>query len=103
MLGFETRNRYQRALEEIQKDVKVGNLKSDLDMANDDISEESDDEVKPWIRYLDKGMADDKEDGQVSYVLAKIIRESLLSTDEFHIIKAANQIKSYYRYPIPRP
>ena len=100
MLGFETRNRYQRALEEIQKDVKVGSLKSDLDMANDDISEESDDEVKPWIRSLDEEMAAAKqdEDDLVTYRLAKIIRECLLSTDESQVVKAAHQIDSYYRY-----
>ena len=93
-LGIDT----QRALEEIQKDVKVGNLKSDLGMANDEICEESCDEVQPWIRYLDKEMADDKKDDPASYFLAKIIRASLLSTDESHIIKAAHQIKSYYCY-----
>ena len=65
-LGIDT----QRALEEIQKDAKGGNLKSNLGMANDEICEESDDEAKPWIHYLDKEMADDKEDVAVSYFLA---------------------------------
>ena len=93
-LGIDT----QRALEEIQKDATAGNMKSDLGMANDQICEESDDEVQPWIRYLDKEMADENKDDPVSYFLAKIIRESLLSTDESHIIKAADQIKCYYRF-----
>ena len=88
----------QWALEEIQKDAKGGNLKSGLGMAKDDVCEESDDEVEPWIRYLDKEIAGAEQDDLVSYRLAKIIRESLLSTDGSQIVKAAQQIDSYYRY-----
>ena len=88
----------QWALEEIQKDAKGGNLESGLSMAKDEVCEELDDEVEPWIRYLDKEIADAEQDDLVSYRLAKIIRESLLSTDESQITKAAHQIDSYYRY-----
>ena len=90
----------QWALEEIQKDTKVENLKSDLVMTKDEICDESGDELKPWIRHLDEEMAAAKqdEDDLVTYRLAKIIRESLLSADESQIVKAAQQIDSYYRY-----
>lgn len=85
------------ALEEIQKDKKAGNIKSGLGIAEDKISKESVDEVKPWISYLDKIMADTKRYDPVSYRLAKIIRESLLSTDDSQTVEAARHIDTYYR------
>lgn len=92
-LGRDTK----RALEEIQKDNKAGNIKSGLGKAEDKIFKESVGEVKPWISYLDKIMAEIKQYDPVSYRLAKIIRESLLSTDESQAIETARHIDTYYR------
>lgn len=86
----------RRALQEIQKDTKVGNIKSDDGVAKDRIYLESDgDEVEPWISYLDEKMSDAKMRDPVSYRLAEIIRETL-STDEWQILEAARQIQTYY-------
>ena len=88
----------KRALQDIQKDTKVGNNKSDDRVAKDRIYLESDgDQVEPWISYLDEKMADAKKRDPVSYRLAEIIRESLYSMDKSQILEAASHIHTYYR------
>ena len=58
----------------------------------------SNDGPEPWTKYLDGEMAETKRDDPVSYRLAEIIRDTLLSTNETRAAEAAQRIDSYYRY-----
>lgn len=55
-------------------------------------------EVEPWIKYLDDELKETKGADSVSYRLAQIVRDTLLSTGESRIIKATQRIDSYYQY-----
>ena len=63
-------------------------------MGGDEICEELNDVVEPWICYLNKEMAYAKQADLVSYPLAMIIQESLL--DKSTTVEAARHIDSYY-------
>ena len=58
----------------------------------------SSNEVQSWTSFLNREMAEAKEGDPVKYRLLKIIRDTLLSTNEFRAAEGAKLIDSYHRY-----
>lgn len=62
------------------------------------LSEGSNHEVEPWIKYLDDELKETQAADSVSYHLAQIVRDTLLSTGKSRIVEATQRIDSYYHY-----